>query len=124
MSTESNITITLTAGAAIDQFARVKLSAAKTVIEAVATDKAAYIGVAQTVAASGEVVTVALKGGYKTFKCIAEEALAVNAVLYAADAGKVKDTSNGNPIGTALEAATADGDIIECILLDQVAVVV
>ena len=123
MSQQTSGTITLTAGAAITQYARVILSADRTVIEAVATDKADYLGVAQTEAASGATVTVALKNGARTYKCIAEEASAVNAVIYAANAGKVKDTSNGNPIGTALEAATADGDIIECVLLDQVAVV-
>lgn len=123
MSTESFGSRTFTAGGTIPQFARVKLSAANTVVVSVATDKAAYLGVAQTGASSGEELTVALKGTYRTFKCIASEALAVNAVVYGADDGEVKDTANGNPIGTALEAATADQDIIECVLLDQVAVV-
>ena len=123
MSTESFGTKTFTAGGTIPQFARVKLSAANTVVVSVAADKAAYLGVAQTGAASGETLTVAFKGGYRTFKLIASEAMAVNAVIYGDADGEIQDTSNGNPIGTALEAATADQDIIECILLDQVAVV-
>ena len=112
------------AGGVIPQYARVKLSAANTVVVSVATDKAAYLGSALTGAiATGDTVTVALKGGHRTFKCIAGEAMLVNAVIYSADDGEVKDTSNGSPIGTALEASTADQDIIECVLYDQVAVV-
>jgi hypothetical protein len=37
----------------------------------------------------------------------------VGATLYGAVDGKVKDTASGTAQGTALEAATADGDIVE-----------
>lgn len=124
MATESISSRTFTAGGTIPQFARVKLSAANTVVVSVAADKAAYLGVAQTGAASGEELTVALKGGYRTFKCIANAAISVNAYFYSAADGEIAPGVNGSPIGTALEASTADQDIIECVLLDQVAVVV
>ena len=123
MATESFGTRTFTAGVTIPQFARGKLSALNTVVVSVAADKAAYLGVAQTGAASGEELSVALKGGYRTFKCIASEAITVNTAIYSDADGEVVDVANGSPIGTALEAATADQDIIECVLWDQVAVV-
>lgn len=52
--------------------------------------------------------------GVKTF--IAEEALAAGAVLYPAAGGKVKDTSSGTAMAIALDAATADGDLIRGIM--------
>lgn len=47
--------------------------------------------------------------------CIASEALAVGAVVHTAAGGKVSDTAAATsfPYGTALTAATADGDEIE-----------
>jgi hypothetical protein len=125
MASESHGARTFTAGGTIPQYARVKFdgTTADSVVVATASDKAAYLGVAQTGGSSGDLIKVALKGGYRTFKCIAAEAIATNTVIYAADDGEVKDTSNGNPIGHSLEASIADQDIIECVLLDQVAVV-
>jgi predicted RecA/RadA family phage recombinase len=107
----------------VTQYARVKWESAGAVVEAVATDKADYLGVALTGNTTGGNVLVALKGGYRTFTCIAEEAFSEGDALYAADDGKVKDTVNGNIIGTALAASTGDEDTVECILLDQVAAV-
>jgi len=127
MATTSNGTRTFTAGGTIPANARVKLdgTTADSVVVSVATDKAAYLGVSLSGdAVSGDTITVAIKGLYNgTVKCIAAEAIAANTVIYGADDGEVKDTSNGNPIGHTLEAASADQSIVECILLDQVAVV-
>jgi len=109
---------TFTAGEALEAFRRVKLSTGSgTQVEyADQSDSNNYIGVTLEKVASGKHVAVALKGNYRTFKVVASEALSAGAELYAADDGKVSDTVSGNAIGTALEAATADGDIIEAVL--------
>jgi hypothetical protein len=54
-----------------------------------------------------------------TFKMIAIEPLAVAAPLYTEASGKVQDTAATTSFlfAKALEAATADNDIIECVLL-------
>jgi hypothetical protein len=106
---------TFTAGEALEAFRRVKLSSGSgTQVEyADQSDSDGYIGITQEKVSSGDQVNVALKGGPGTRKAVASEALAVGATLYAADDGKVADTASGNAIGTALEAASADGSIIE-----------
>lgn len=108
-----------TADAAIAQFARVVFEADGKVVTAGLTEVG--IGIAQTAAlAAGDSISVKLFGSSQgTFKMIAVEALAVAATLYTEAAGKVQDTaaSTSFPFAMALEAATADGDIIECVLL-------
>lgn len=77
-------------------------------------------GIAQKEAfASGDVIDVKLWNSGGTFKMIASEALAAAAVLYTESDGEVQDTaaSTSFKFAKALEAATADGDIIECVLL-------
>lgn len=105
---------TFTADAAITVHQRVKLTA--TGVDVAAEDEFA-IGFAQANAAIGETVAVRLINSQGTFKAIAGEALAILAPLYGADDGKVVDTDPGS--GTirfiALEAASADGAIIEVI---------
>lgn len=49
---------------------------------------------------------------------IADGAITQYAKVYGADAGKISATANGNYIGIALAAATADGDAIEVLRLD------
>ncbi len=116
MSQSAKSPITLTAGEDLIANRRVKLTGARTVSYADQADSDGYIGVTINDVDSGDLVAVELKNVGKTFKCVASEALAVNAALYAADDGKVADTVSGNVIGTALEAATADGDVIEVLL--------
>jgi len=103
------------ASAAITQYARVKVSGAGTVAEAGLAEK--EIGTALNEAASGEVVTVRLRTASGTHKMIAKEALAVGATVYTEADGKVQDTAEASAfqVGTALEAATAENDIIEVI---------
>jgi hypothetical protein len=48
-----------------------------------------------------------------TVKMVAAGAFSGFDVLYGAEDGKVDDAANGNPIGIAMEAATANGDFIE-----------
>ena len=102
------------ASAAIAQYARVYLSAAETVTTAGLTD--ICIGTALNEAfAANDPVAVKLWSASGTHKCIADEASAVNAVLYTCASGEVQDTAEatGFQLGIALEAAGAAGDIIE-----------
>jgi len=118
MSQISKEVKTFIATEALAAFRRVKLtSASGTAVEyADQTDSSGYIGITLEAVALGDHVAVALKGVQSTFKCVASEVLALGATLYAADDGKVADSASGDSIGTALEAATADGDVIECVL--------
>lgn len=47
----------------------------------------------------------------------AHAAITQYATVYPAASGRVDDAANGNPIAVALEAATAQDDLIKCILL-------
>ena len=99
---------------AIAQYARVKLDNDGKITTAALTDK--EIGTAtEATFAAGEVVAVRLRTATGTHKMIAVEALAAGATVYTETAGKVQDTAQATAfqVGTALEAATADGDVIE-----------
>lgn len=111
-------TKTFVADAAIAQFARVVFESDGRVVTAGLTEVG--IGVAQTPAfAAGDAISVKLYNSGGTFKMRASEALAVAATLYTESDGEVQDTAQATavPFAQALEAATADGDIIECVLL-------
>lgn len=112
MSNQNEGIKTFTAGEDLEAWRRVKLSSGE-VVYADQSDSDDWIGVTQGKVSDGDMVTVRLKGTGRTFKMVASEALASGASLYAADDGKVADTASGNVIGVALEAATADGDVIE-----------
>ena len=102
-----------TAAGTIKQYARVTLGSGGTITEAGLAVK--DIGTAMEPAVSGDIIAVKLRSGSGTHKMIAIEALAIGATLYTETDGKVQDTaaSTSFQLGTALEAATADGDIIE-----------
>jgi predicted RecA/RadA family phage recombinase len=107
-------TKTFVADEAIAINLRVKLDSDGKVTVAGLADK--EIGTAVTPAfAAGDRVTVRLRTAAGTHKMIAVEALAVGATLYTEAAGKVQDTaaSTAFQVGVALEAAAADGDVIE-----------
>lgn len=109
---------TFIADAAIVQYARVILEADGRIVTAGIAEIGD--GIAQTAAfAAGDAIDVKLWNSGGTFKMIAIEASAVAANLYTEAAGKVQDTgaSTSFLFAKALEAATADGDIIECVLL-------
>jgi hypothetical protein len=111
-------TKTFVADAAIAQFARVVFESDGRVVTAGLAEVG--IGVAQTPAfAAGDAISVKLYNSGGTFKMRASEALAVGATLYTESDGEVQDTAQATavPFAQALEAATADGDIIECALL-------
>lgn len=99
---------------ALAQWARVKLDSDGKVTTAGLTDKGIGVATRETFAA-GESVAVALNTKPGTTKMIAVEALAAGATVYSEAAGKVQDTAQATAfqVGVAMEAATADGDIIE-----------
>jgi len=111
-------TVPMTADAAIAKYARVIFEADGRCV----TAGIAQIGdgIAQEPAfAAGDVISVKLWNSGGTFKMIANEASAAAANLYTEADGKVQDTAAATSFlfAKALEAATADGDIIECVLL-------
>lgn len=116
MSQTDNGTRTFTANGALLAGMRVKVTSASATIPPqveVAGSGEQHHGVVIYDAADTAMVAVRLRTGGGTVEAIASEAFTVGATLYGAAAGKVKDTSAGSAIGVALEAATADGDIVE-----------
>lgn len=109
-----NAVKTFEADAAVAQYARVNLDADGKVTTSGLADH--DIGVAMEPAfAAGDKIAVRLRNAPGTTPMIAIEALAVGALVYSETAGKVQDTSQATSfaIGTAMEAATADDDVIE-----------
>lgn len=102
-----------TAAGTIKQYARVTLGSGGTITEAGLAVK--EIGTALQPAASGDTISVRLRTASGTHKMIAKEALAIGATLYTEASGLVQDTAEATSfqVGTALEAATAENDIIE-----------
>jgi hypothetical protein len=107
-----------TATAAVEAYRLVKLTAGSgTAVEKSGAGEAP-IGITESAAAIGAQVSVALKSSTRSYKATASKAIAVGAALYAAADGKVSDAANGTSVGTALEEATANNDVIE-VLLDN-----
>jgi len=94
-------------------YSRVLLGSGGTITAAGLADK--EIGTAMQAAVSGDKIAVKLRSGAGTHKMIAIEALAVGATVYTEANGKIQDTaaSTSFQVGVALEAAAADGDVIE-----------
>jgi hypothetical protein len=105
-----------TATSAVTAYRRVKLtSGSGTAVEHAGAGEEA-VGIAQINAGAGEMVTVALLNRPGTFKMCAHAAITVGATLYGVAAGRVDDSGTGSTLGLALEAATAQDDIIEVAL--------
>lgn len=116
MSQENLGAKAFTAGEDLEAYRRVKLSSGSGTQVEYADAGEDFIGVTAAKAVSGDFVTVNLKTAGRTFKVEAAETFSAGAALYGADDGKVKDTSEGNVIGTALEAcAGGDGEIVEAV---------
>lgn len=72
------------------------------------------IGYATRAGAIGDTVAVALHSKPGTVKVVAAAAISKDAIVYSAAAGKVSVSATGAyPLGIALEAATANNDVIE-----------
>lgn len=111
MSQESLGPKAFVAGEALEAYRRVKLNSSGRVVYADAGEE--FIGFTTNKVASGELVSVALRSAARTYKAVAAEAFALGATLYGANDGKVQDTASGSAQAIALEAATADGDVVE-----------
>lgn len=103
-----------TAGEAIEAYRVVKLSGDYTVSKTSPGDNA--VAISREAVASGAAVAGILLNGQGTYKVTASGVIAQNAAIYLASDGKVNSTRSGRKLGYALEAATADGDIIEAFL--------
>jgi len=112
----TNSPLTFTTGAAVSQKRLVKLSSGE-VIHNTATYTDAPIGVSEYNAADGDNVAIQTLSTAGTLEMTAAGAITSGVAVYAAAAGKVQaiptDGGRYRKIGIALEAATADGDIIE-----------
>src|SRR5438046_2429652 len=100
---------------AIAQYLVVKVTSTGCDVATASSD--AVIGVSQNTAAAAEQSTVRFIG---TSKVTASAAISAGAKLVATTGGKVvtSTTDHHNIIGIALEAATADGDVIEALLVN------
>lgn len=109
---------THTAGEALAAKRRVKIKSGTTTTppEVVYADAGEqHIGVTEYAVDSGALVAIKLRTAPGTQEITAAGAFSIGATLYGAADGKVDDASSGTAIGIAFEAATADGDQIECI---------
>lgn len=105
-----------TATTALEAFRLVKLtSSSGSAVEYATASDSAVVGSTERSALITATVAVRLRGPWCTAKLTAAGVIAVGATVYTAAAGKVAD-SGTYAIGTALEAATADGSIIEVLL--------
>lgn len=104
----------ITADNAIGQYRVVKVTSTGCDVATAGTD--AIIGVEQNGCAATEQAVVRFIG---TTKVVASAAISAGAWLTATTAGKVVTTTTDKNVvlGRALEAAAADGDVIECMLM-------
>ena len=108
---------TFTTGAAVTGKTLVKLSSGD-VVANTATNSDEPIGVALFDADSGAEVAVDLLAHGKTMEMTATGSISVGDKVYAAANGKIGTTSTNRRIGTALQAASGDGSIIEVLPYD------
>ena len=108
--------LTLEAGEALIARRRVKVESGTVTdpVEVVYADAGEqHIGTSEAAAADGALVAIRPRTMNGSQLVTAAGAFSRGAVLYGAADGKVDDASSGSAIGVALEAATADGDIVE-----------
>jgi len=113
MSQRNTSVKTFTATSAVEAYRRVKLTTSSGTAVEYAGAGEEFIGITAAAAAAGDMVAVILRSAAQTYKAVAAGAVAVGAAIYGAPNGKVDDAVSGTAQGTALEAATADGDVIE-----------
>lgn len=100
-----------TSAGAVARYLRVKTTGAVAV--AGALDQS--LGTMELTCVEAGPCTVRLKTAPGTRKMVAAAAISANALVYGAASGKISSVANGNIEGVALEAATADGDVIEVV---------
>jgi hypothetical protein len=112
---EQQSPITCLADIEIGQKLRVKLKTA-TATEPAEVDIAGTelgIGTAEALTKAGDPIAVNLYNNSKTLEMVALNAIDVGEEVEAVAGGKVGVFSAGTKVGLALQASTADGDIIE-----------
>ena len=105
------------AGTDLEAYRRVKLSGGSggdTVIYAQAGE--ACIGITAKKTASGDFVSVTLRDPGQTLKFTASKTISAGAAFYGSADGKISDVASGASLGTLLEAAGGDGEIVEGII--------
>lgn len=111
--------ITLEAAEAIGAYIRVKLDSNGKA--AIAGAKEPTLGITQRAVASGEDVAIKLLNGFGTYKMTANAAITARTVVYGTASGKIDDSAGaglvGCAVGVALEAATAQNDVIEVLAI-------
>lgn len=109
---------TFEADAAIAQYARVIVEADGKIVTAGLAQIGDGVAMREAFAA-GEFIAVKLWNSGGTFPMIAGEAFANGATLYTEASGKVQDTaaSTSFKFAKAYQAASGDGSIVECALL-------
>ena len=100
-----------TGGTAIARHLRVALSGGNLAAAGIADEDIGTIE--YDVFTTDTEASVRLRTATGTRKMVAAGAVVAGAVVYAAAAGKIDDAVSARRIGIALEAASADGDIIE-----------
>lgn len=108
---------TFTSGEALAAHRRVKFNSSSAVVYANGSDRG-WVGLTQYAVADATPVGVKLRTATGTQRVTAAGSFAAAALLYSADDGKVDDVDTGSVQFQALEAATADGDIVEAIKLE------
>lgn len=102
------------ANAAMGANLRVKLSSGSGTQVELAGAGEDFIGITEhSVDNALDHISVILKNQITTHKVVAAAAITEGAALYGAADGKVDDAASGTAIGKALEAATADNDVVE-----------
>jgi hypothetical protein len=93
----------------------VKLSAGVLAAAGVgASDETLEVGTMDVPAfASGDKVAVVLRNCEGTCFMVASAAISAGVAVYGAASGKIATTVSGTAIGISMEAAAADGDLIE-----------
>lgn len=109
---------TFTAYGALGANVRVKIKSGTTTTPAQVEAAGAgeqHIGTTMYGVADGEQVAIRLRTAPGIHEGVAADSFSKAAVLYGAAAGKISDSSSGTAIGIAIEAATADGDVVQYI---------
>lgn len=88
----------------------------------VAIAGAADVAIGATIAPykAGEVAAVRLFNSCGTAYLVGGLAIAANAAVYRAAAGKISTVATGNIIGYTEEACAADGDLVEVLLVGAI----
>ncbi len=114
MYTEGDLTFYADVALTLGQRVKIKSGSTTSPIEVeLAAAGEAHIGTVLKPAALDKLVAIKPRNAPGTHEMVANGAISAGAVFYGAAAGKISATVAGAPLGIAVEASTADGDIIE-----------